>query len=105
MAPCTKASSSTSVLLRISFISANDSSLASTTRLAPRFSQVFTAAQLVVLAWVLTCSGIAGIVSRATDQTPRSEISRASAPVSCRLRRYSGRAVRSSLWAKILTVT
>ena len=87
MAPCTKASSSTSVLLPISFISARESSLASTTRLAPRFSQAFTAAQLLVFAWVLTCSGMPGMTSRATDQTPRSEIRRASAPVSCRLRR------------------
>ena len=105
IAPCTKYSSSTSTFFRISAISSMDTSRASTTREAPISFHIFTVRQLAALAWVDTWIGRRGAASRASWNTPRSEMSAASAPMSCKNFRYVSSPSRSPFRGMILTVT
>jgi hypothetical protein len=73
MAPCTKASISMGRLALMRLISSRESSLATLIRLTPWLFQKAAARLLVVLAWVLRCSGISGISSWALSTIPGSD--------------------------------
>ena len=80
MEPWMKPSSSTSAgsAARMALISENCSSLASTSRLAPREAQARAAAGLMILAWVDMCISMPGSISLTVASTPMSAMIMAS---------------------------
>ena len=96
---------SSGTLSLIALISSNDSSLAVTTLWAPCSYQNLAATELLVLACVLMCTSILGIVFLTIENTPASLTITASTPISWSCKRYGGSCSSSSLLGIIFIVT
>ena len=107
MAPCTKASSSSSrgASARMRAMSATLISRAHTTRLAPSSCHMRAASAFMTPACVLTCSSTCGACRRASEKAPRSLTMSASASAASSASRYAGSAATSSAPMSAFTAT
>ena len=107
MAPWTKASSSRpgSVFSRMPRISERGTSRASTTRLAPSSQQTWAAAKFTMPVWVEMCRSTWGATFPAKASTPKSEMIKASTPMSWQAVRKPGSSSNSWLRGRVLQVT